>query len=832
MVDFSKLVGQKRVVDFTNHLNLFQSLDRQASHTTLRPDQTKVLEEIRPRRNERDLILKMSTGAGKTTVALLYLKSYMIERGLPGVYLCPNIQLVNQILDEASKIGIDAIHYRGGESHPGADAMSGRSVIVCTYNKLFNAKSTFDRDDVLLRPCAIVLDDAHAGVEEIRESFTLTLIDNKARSDLLKLVSPICEKYMPGKWSDILGQDPDEFLEIPYWIWKPILDEIQKKLSPYSDENDFRFVWPYLRDHLRWCRCIVSGAGIEMIPDILPINLVKAFWESPHRLFMSATLADDSVLVRELGCEPQAAQKPIFSGADTGIGERMVLAPSLVDKRLSRGWIMKWCQNLSRKVNVVVLSPSEKSARDWEKVGAVFSLGDDVEATVKNLRIGSIRFAVFAQRYDGVDLPDNACRILVIDGMPYGQGITDKYDSRKMGIPGGFRNRLIYRIEQGMGRAVRSEADYAVIILSGDELANFIAKREVLDLMNPGTRVQLELALELARVALQESEGEPGKTLTGILNNCLNRDEGWKQFYDERVRKVAKISITEKNRRNIELADAEHRAAHFAMSRNSGKAIEIIENAISKLCEDEKEKGWFLQKSANYMHELDPGKAMELQRFAYEKNRTTFCPPEGIILRPPDFKKSEDSVLVLKWYSTFANPNGAIAELETLRVQLSFEGRPKTVEQAIMDLFRIMGAEGSRPEDTLGRGPDDLWIWPEISLVIEVKNEREKALPKKDAGQLLDSLEWFKKNYSPRLPIPVIIAKGNSAEKDAHFPEGSRVLTPDKMKKLLDNLSRFVAELIKKPPKLWKVGDLITLRAQHKLLPEHFVNNYTLPMQR
>jgi len=64
MIDFSKLVEKKRVVDVSDPIRLFDSLDRQASHTTLRPLQHEVLDEIRKRRNERDIILKMSTGAG------------------------------------------------------------------------------------------------------------------------------------------------------------------------------------------------------------------------------------------------------------------------------------------------------------------------------------------------------------------------------------------------------------------------------------------------------------------------------------------------------------------------------------------------------------------------------------------------------------------------------------------------------------------------------------------------------------------------------------------------------------------------------------------------
>ena len=832
MVDFSKLVEKKRVVDVSDPIRLFHSLDRQASHTTLRPTQEGVLEKIRERRNERDMILKMSTGAGKTTVALLYLKSHMAEKGRPGVYLCPKIQLVNQVVEEAFKLGIEAVHYAGGKTYPGPQGMSGQAVIVCTYDKLFNAKTTFDRDDVLLRPCAIVLDDAHAGVEEVRDAFTLRLMGNDPHEHLLELLGVPCDKYMPGKWSSIMNQDPDEFFEVPYWLWKPMLDEVQKNLSPYSNEDDFCFVWPYLRDHLRWCRCVVSGPGIEIIPDILPINMVKAFYEANHRLFMSATLADDSTLVRELSCDPFAAKKSVFSPDDTGIGERMVLAPSLVHKDLTREWVMKWCQWLSsKKVSVVVLSPSEKAARDWEAYGATIALGDDVNPCVLDLRSGKVKFIAFAQRYDGIDLPDNSCRVLVIDGMPYGQGITDKYDSRKLGIPGGTRNRMIYRIEQGMGRAVRSQADYAVVILSGPELANFIAKREVLESMNLYTKVQLKLALRLAEVALEDGDTEPSETLTDMIRKCLLRDEGWKQFYDEQVRNAPTVLVSHVSEKGIGLAAAEQKAAQAAMAKNPEKANEIIEKSISDLVQDEKEKGWFLQKAANYKYEIDPGKALEMQRFAYEKNSTTFCPPGGVVLRPPDPGKFESSALALAWYKSFDNPNGAIAELQTLRAQLSYDVSPKTLVHAIIDLARPLGARGSSPEEIFGEGPDNLWLWSDISFVIEVKNERQKTLPKKDSGQLHDSLQWFKNNYPARSPTAVVVAKVASAEKDAHFPDSTRVLTQIGMNGLLDNLEAFVGRLVKRPPLSWKPQKVTDMQSKYGLLPQQFIGKYTVPLK-
>ena len=79
MVDFDKLVKKNKHIDPNNLLALFESLDRKASHIDLRPAQRDALELLTDRRADRDIVLKMSTGSGKTVAGLVYLLSFMEE---------------------------------------------------------------------------------------------------------------------------------------------------------------------------------------------------------------------------------------------------------------------------------------------------------------------------------------------------------------------------------------------------------------------------------------------------------------------------------------------------------------------------------------------------------------------------------------------------------------------------------------------------------------------------------------------------------------------------------------------------------------------------------
>jgi len=784
---------------------------------------------------QRDLILKISTGVGKTAVGLLYLCSFMEEKHEPVVYLCPTKQLCEQVNVEADKLGLKSVIYPAGQPHPHVDGIRCKAVIICTYDKLFNAKTTFDRTDVKLRPCAIVLDDAHAGVEEIRDCFTLHISKSSMRGELLKILDRTCAEYKPAVWNDIKNEDPNQLMEIPYWIWKPLLPQIEKIVGSHASDENLQFVIPYIRDILRRCRCVISGTAVEIIPDILPVHKSSAYNEVGHRLFMSATLADDSVLVRELGCDISAAEKPVTPADDRGLGERMVLAPSLVDRKLNREWVMSLCNGLSRKLNVVVLSSSKAKALEWKSYGARICLGDEVKEAVEDLKdiSGTPNFVVFIQRYDGIDLPDKSCRVLVIDGMPLGEGILDRLDSSTGGSAGGTRNRLIYRIEQGMGRAVRSHADYAVILLAGHELAHFIAKHDVLSAMNPDTQAQLKLAVELSTIAMEDDETNPGRAVIDMISKCLKRDDAWKQYYNETVRKTSKASSRTTDSNRLNLANAERRAFESAIINDFQGAVKILNDAIDEhISDNPAAKGWYLQRIANYQYDIDPGKAFETQMSAC-KNNTSMLRPPSITRRPKRHQGASGHSIIKEWYSQFDNPNGAIARIQEFKAQLSFDMPHSVIEQALCDLAPLLGAKGSRPENAEGEGPDGLWLWQELALVIEVKNENKTSLHKKDGSQLLSSMQWFRENF-PRgkNPIPVFVANVTLCDQGAYFPENTKVITSGKMSILLEKVEQCYGKMIAEPL-LWSNNKSFDeLQQSFSLSPEQFIKNFTDNLQK
>ncbi|MBI3466403.1 MAG: hypothetical protein HY000_25605 [Planctomycetes bacterium] len=343
--------------------------------------------------------------------------------------------------------------------------------------------------------------------------------------------------------------------------------------------------------------------------------------------------------------------------------------------------------------------------------------------------------------------------------------------------------------------------------------------------MNPDTRAQLKLAVDLAKLAMEEDE--PEKAFMSMVQQCLSRDSGWKDFYRENVREVEHPPAASDGRESLAMATALRDSFLSAIGKNPRAAAVQLERALDLTLRDQEDRAPFLQVVANYTHDFDAGKAIEIQRSAYDMDHTLFCPPTAA-KRPRVHSGSDLGAVILGWFRQFENPNGAIAAVQDLRARLSYDADPKVVEHALLELAPLLGAEGSRPEEELGEGPDDLWLWSDFSILIEAKNGNQERLHKKDAGQLLLSLQWFKRAYPTRsAPLPLVIAKKANADRLSDFPNGTRVLTPVGMRSLLEKVENFYIRMVQAPHLLAETGSIVSALEGFRLSPKQLSGEYT-----
>ena len=489
---------------------------------------------------------------------------------------------------------------------------------------------------------------------------------------------------------------------------------------------------------------------------------------------------------------------------------------------------MGLCQELASIYNVVVLTSSERQAQEWTGVGGQYFAGDGFVDGVKQLRAkkASGSLVVFAQRYDGVDLPDDACRILVIDGMPQGESLIDKADSQLAMSPGGVRNRTIFRIEQGMGRPVRSHADFAVILLVGQDLATYVGRKDVLSAMTNDTRNQLRLSVELANLAKKSNPAHPGQALRQIIDQCLTRDQGWKRYYTERVRNAAREDEKIDESR-VMLASREREAHLMTASNLSVDAKKVFQEAINSISIEEEELGVLLQRLARIAYLSDQAEGLQIQQSAHQKCHSAAVPPAAP-KRPSKPGGKTVAENFTQWFGSFAQSNAAVLEAKRIADSLSLDSKAKQVEEALRKLGEALGATSARPEEEFGVGPDNMWFWGGTLFVIEAKSGNQESLHKSDSGQLHDSCKWAVETYpeyQERLQ-PVIVAKVTKRDFDAHFPSGTKVLTQSGCDDLGRGLHQLCQKLAQEGPIFATANNIMAELPRFELLPQQFLSQH------
>ena len=242
-------------------------------------------------------------------------------------------------------------------------------------------------------------------------------------------------------------------------------------------------------------------------------------------------------------------------------------------------------------------------------------------ATIEVLREGKYEKAVvLANRYDGIDLPDDTCRILIFDGRPFSESLVDLYQEICRPSSEATLMRTIRTVEQGMGRSVRGEKDYCVIIVIGADITRLVRDKISRRFLSPQMQTQIEIGLQIAEMARQEiDDGEkPVAALNGLIRQCLGRADDWKAFYVEQMEKVKPAGANEHLLRTYAAElDAEQAYASGDYATASKKLQALLDTG--KI--DREDKAWYLQEMARYHYKSNRPESHRLQIAAHNANR-------------------------------------------------------------------------------------------------------------------------------------------------------------------------------------------------------------------
>lgn len=787
-INFGAMKTAQAATTLLDPRDIFNALaSKPAEMNFLRGPQDQVLDKWFARRDQRDLVVKLNTGGGKTVVGLLIAKSSLAEGKGPVAYLVPDRYLVDQVLAEAARLGIEAT----GET--GFAYTQGRSILVDTFQKLFNGKSVFGvagsagRPASVQRPHTVIIDDAHACLNKAEQAFRLSIpASNEVYKELLALFADEMESQSPAAYLALTSDQSSGIQQVPYWAWANKKREVLARLARGSKGDDVQFSWPLLADVLAISRAVFTVDSLEVEAPCPQASVIVGFDKAERRIYLTATLADDGILVSDLDADPKAVADPITPASAGDIGDRLILVPQQTHPDASESEVRDLILGLANDRNVVVIVPSHRRAAYWSPFAAMTLDKDTLTTGIELMRSKpKLGLVVLINRYDGVDLPGDACHVLVIDGLPEAISGSERIDQAQLMDSELLVARQVQRLEQGMGRATRSNDDHCVVFLLGRRLAERLYSHDARACFSPATRAQIELSEQVAT----QLEGTALDTLREAALQCLDRDPDWVA-----ISRTKLAPLRYPPARVSEIAIASREAFNHAAAGDFTAAIASSHRAIDA-APSEADRGYLMQQQAAYQQHVDPSIAQQTQKAANKQNRNVLRPMVGVEyekLSTPTMEQGASASSYLQ--ARYPTGNELVIGLNALIDDLRWDVKADTFEQAWADLADHLGFNGQRPERDTGSGPDNLWALTGGSFhVIEAKNQVDMAHPvyKKHAEQLSNSMDWFRANYGSKAHgTPVLIHPRAAFDRRAAIPTGCQVVTQEKLTSLRDNLRK------------------------------------------
>ncbi|BAN34106.1 hypothetical protein SCD_n00257 [Sulfuricella denitrificans skB26] len=785
-LDFGKL-NAGTAAKQTDPRKIFTTLKRDARFKRPLDEQADVLDAWYARRTARDLTIKMNTGGGKTVVGLLCLQGSLNENVKPAVYITPDPFLVVQVLAEAKALGIAVT---GDEKDP--DFIAGRSILVANVHKLFNGRSVFGVGERKIPIGCIVIDDAHACLGVVHDQFCIkSTAGSPVYDGLLALFEEDLKAQSPAGLLDVKAEDPSVVMAVPYWAWQAHQDDVVRLLHAQRNTNELEWNWPLLNECIPQCACLFGGGRLEIAPRFVPIDRIPAFASAQRRIYMTATLADDTILVSHFQADAAEVAQPIRPKGGGDIGDRMILAPQEINPDFTVEEIKALVSGIAKELNVVVIVPSNQRADFWKDVAESVLNKDNIHKGVDRLKAGHVGLTVLINKYDGIDLPGAACELLVIDGLPEVYGLGERLE---MLLLDGTKRQLVrqvQRIEQGMGRGVRSSDDHCVVLLLGGKLTQRLHQPEAEEMFSSATRAQIALGKAVAA----QVRGKPLEELKPILNLCLKQDDDWTQAGRNAVVNAPPINGGNLDENQVKLREAFDavRIGRYDI------AIDKAQEAVNGTTEA-KVKGYLKQQLAEYTNFINPANAQELQLAAVSHNSRLLKPITGATYNKLSAPVAGQAAAAVRFMDRFLEGNDLIIWVNGLLDDLDWgEEGSKRFEAAMLDLGQFLGFGSQRPEDKVGRGPDNLWALGGLKyLVIECKSGAVLAdrVSKADTNQLNGSIVWFSEKYDKTCSMTPIMVHPKTVFEFAASPHADiRIVNGPGLKKLRDAVRAYSVSL-------------------------------------
>ncbi|MFD2763526.1 DEAD/DEAH box helicase [Micromonospora eburnea] len=458
-------------------------------------------------RGDPDVAIELPTGAGKTLVGGLigeYQRRALNERV---AYLCPTRQLARQTAAALKNYGIPTSLLVGAvptwNRADRARYTSAQSIAVSTYAHVFNSNPALDDAQLLL------LDDAHSVESYVASPWSLEISRSESAYGLV--LAELKDSLDPLVAARLRNENPDgQFLTRTY-LASPTgvaahaerLEEIVRAAcSAETVSKSARYAYQMLAGKLDRCLLYATYSRLLFRPLIAPSTVHPAFSNPAQRVYMSATLGDGGELERSFG-RRKIKRIPIPKGWEKqGTGRRLFCFPELTtDLSVVRSDLGPWVKDvIAKHRRAVVLTPDGRTAAKFTEhrvpKGFATLTAQDVEDDLSSFTTSPDAVLVLSNRYDGIDLPDDACRLVILDGLPAKGDLQERFLFEELGALEVLQERIRARIVQGSGRATRNARDFATVLVLGDDLTRYIGRADVKVAMRPEIHAEVQFGYD------------------------------------------------------------------------------------------------------------------------------------------------------------------------------------------------------------------------------------------------------------------------------------------------------------------------------------------------
>ena len=800
--------------------------------------------------NSPDVALELPTGTGKTLPGLLIAEWVRLKRTCHVVYACPTRQLARQVFQTANREGITASllvgsHRDWPEEHHAAFVATDR-IAITTYSSIFNISPKLEVPEL------IVFDDAHSGEQYVAGAYSVEMVrsdDEEKYRQVLKILAyaldGIYVQRLENKHPDLAAHRQVR-LVIPAQE-SHIVQQLDRVLFKVLD-GDQAYRFSMIRAGLASCQVYVSHSGILVRPLIPPTHENMIFREAKQRVYLSATLGRCGELERAFGRQRIDRLPLPDSSRAPRSGRRFFIFTDHVKDLNSNDVTAKIVRLVGK---ALVISPSRKSANDLSRelasvVGPLFD-SYNVDEALAQFAQATSGICGLANRYDGIDLPDEACRLVVLEGLPDSTTLMERFMSGRARAGTALAERVRTRVIQGAGRCTRGPGDLAVVIVRGSDLSKYLWNPRIRKAMDPEIQAEIEFGIENSRTEASE-----------LLNNVkefLEQGDTWLSDAEEYITDLRQSAVLTQPEGSDALAQSaclEVQASSEAWSGRWAEAGRVLQQAATVLGENgDSTRGYraiLLYLAGVWCHRAGSDQNTEelvrvgraLVRNADEaahpaqwvKEMRQLSDEMAVSVDPADEVAAEAAGQALLRTTRTKNRTRA----ERMMAGLS-QRKASMYEPALSDLGSLIGAEAWKPKGA-GRC-DSVWRWKNhLWVALEAKSEQEPdgLISHRDIRQANDQLRLLQTDVAaraiPESSVTLLISPRQLIQPSAIGSAEPHVflVTPDEIVHVAEAVVRAWEDLLGRRQSLDEASlQKIALECfrSHGVLPSHVVDQLT-----